>query len=524
MKKIKKNLPTAIRNMFIFLVVLFCIVKGIDLFYTYKNTKKDIKAAESSDEANLVFLMDVEKTDIRDYACVETSTTVLDYVKKHNPGFIVNISDYPLTRDMNDETMYDAETKNIVFIGDSFIWGQGSINRNELFWQLLEEDLRAEGYNVRVYCAAMGGANAYEELNWLLNTNLIKDLKADMVIFGYMYNDAIPLDKDNSTRLNDEEGTPEFFRILRPIKNLFPSLYTNIQMLGYLQTPLNEKFGVRYYIEGVAPLTGITKTEYIKNFTIPLSHFAENSSIPIIVMTLPNEPKSPLLKIHYKQLKEIYSDFNNISLYDCFHEYSYDFASSKHKDNYQVNPADGHPGSATNRFFADYIKDFLIKDYADVLGEPSSDVRTASGIRINDCTPYSLGLNEISREGTYAEYTFEYPSETKQYDWYGVEFDKYFLTAPIGEDYVKLCFDVPVSITSIELNGEKLESASVYFTRINEKLNYDDHSFTLAEQNGTDIWTGFGDARVTSLCIHADMADRNGGKLTLKINTAGEEK
>lgn len=74
-------------------------------------------------------------------------------------------------------------------IGDSFVWGQSSLNRNELFWRIAERDLRAQGYNVRICGVAMIGANSYDELRWLTGSTLLEDLRPDLIVIGYLYND-----------------------------------------------------------------------------------------------------------------------------------------------------------------------------------------------------------------------------------------------------------------------------------------------------------------------------------------------
>lgn len=514
--RIKRDLPVALRNTAVFILLILIVLKGFDIYLSVNSKFSDSAAAEFADEESRIIKMNVEKADINDYACAATSRTTTEHIKKLNEDIEIIPSPYPLIRDMADETLYDENTKNIVIIGDSFVWGQGSINRNELFWGLAEEQLRSEGYNVRFYPVCMAGANAYEEIKWLTETSLTEDLSADMVIFGYMYNDAVPL-TDDYIEIDDNiwDITPS----LKGFSGIFPELSAGIEHLIYSKKPFDIKTGKRFYIDGITPLVGVYREEYEKNFVSVLSDFVAEHDLPAVVMTLPNDPKSPLLKNMYKPLKSIYSSYDNIALYDCFNEYSHKFADKKHADNYQVNPADGHPGSASNKFFADYLCRYLKNDYSDVLGEKNDNTKVQSGVRINDCTPSKLDCKLISMEDNNSVYTFVYPSANETYDNYGIEFDKYFLTYPLNEDYVKLCFDVPVNLSEISLKGDNLKDYSVYYTRINEELGYDDHSVVLLENND-GILNCPSDVRITSLCIHAVTDGDNGGKLTLSVKEA----
>lgn len=516
--RIKRELPVALRNTAVFIMLVLVVLKGFDMYLSVNSKVSDSAAAEFADEESRIIKMNVEKADINDYACAATSRTTTEHIKKLNEDIEIIPSPYPLIRDMADETLYDENTKNIVIIGDSFVWGQGSINRNELFWGLAEEQLRSEGYNVRFYSVSMAGANAYEEIKWLTETSLTEDLSADMVIFGYMYNDAVPLTDDY---IEIVDNVWDIAPSLKGFSGIFPELSAGIEHLIYSKKPFDIKTGKRFYIDGVTPLVGVYREEYEKNFVSVLSDFAAEHDLPAVVMTLPNDPKSPLLKNLYRPLKDIYSSCDNVALYDCFDEYSNKFADKKHAANYQVNPADGHPGSASNKFFADYLCRYLKNDYSDVLGEKNDNTKVQSGVRINDCTPSKVSCELLSSENGVYEYSVMYPSANRKYDNYGIEFDKYFLTYPLDEDYIKLCFDVPVKLRDVFVSGETLKGCSLYYTCINEKLGYDDHSVYPFEKNG-DLLTCPRDVRITSLCIHADTDNNDGGMIKLMIMEAAQ--
>ena len=57
---------------------------------------------------------------------------------------------YPYIDNLKTTADYNGDTVNILVLGDSFTWGEASLNRNELFWRQMERILRAPGSTVRV--------------------------------------------------------------------------------------------------------------------------------------------------------------------------------------------------------------------------------------------------------------------------------------------------------------------------------------------------------------------------------------
>ena len=80
--------------------------------------------------------------------------------------------------------------KRILIIGDSFVYGSGHININELWWRQLQLELENRGYlNVEVIAAGVNGASTQEQLRWIKELGIFEKVSPDLVLFGYIAND-----------------------------------------------------------------------------------------------------------------------------------------------------------------------------------------------------------------------------------------------------------------------------------------------------------------------------------------------
>ena len=80
--------------------------------------------------------------------------------------------------------------KRILVIGDSFVWGDGYANANDIWWRQLDRELKRRGYwQVEVVAAGASGASTLDQLWWLRNDQHLKALAPDAIIIGYASND-----------------------------------------------------------------------------------------------------------------------------------------------------------------------------------------------------------------------------------------------------------------------------------------------------------------------------------------------
>lgn len=271
-------------------------------------------------------------------------------------------------------------------------------------------------------------------------------------------------------------------------------------------------------INGVPLLTGGFLKEYKENFCEKLDSYAADVDFPICVMTLPNHPHNDMTKALFKPLHKLYRSYENIVFYDCLAEFNR-FASKKHSENYYVNPDDGHPGSATNKFYADYIMDFIRKDFPHLL-KNNKGFEAKKEIIINEWLPYDISLKKTSENS----YTFRYPSADEKHTIHGIEFDdSYFLTYPLGKEHIRLNFADSINISGINAQGE-YNNLQLYYTCINKELGYDDHSIYEFTTDGGDAFSVSPDIEITSVLVSAEFDAEANRNITLSFVENGGEK
>ncbi|MBR5426811.1 MAG: SGNH/GDSL hydrolase family protein [Clostridia bacterium] len=538
------KVKTALRNAVIILISAAAVIAAVEFsLHSWKITDINDEIAAAAEENDVLFAMGMERASVHDLFSTRLMQRLfsLDLESmRHLLGVTeqdLDYHDYPLIDNMPRDDIYDADTVEIVVIGDSFVWGYSCTDRNEVFWRLLENSLRRQGYNVRVDAVATPGANAYEELRWVSDSNLVKDLDPDMIIFGYLCNDP---EIDEGDRFNlisgglksdvsvvDVSGSIPCYSLL---KKVLPNITERLE--NYLTAKkLYNTEGEYLLTDTLSPvLKGENREYYVENFAKPLERFAAQTGVRTVVMNLPPYPDNILQKALYAPLHEIFAECEHVTFYDCLETFCKKFASAKHNDNYSINAADRHPGSATNYFYSTFAEEFLLRDYAPMLGGKAEEDKRPDALLINDWLPYGLTPTLVSQTGDTAEYTIEYPSKTRSdagdYRAYGVEIARYFLKLPLGEEYVRVSFAQPVDLKSVEISGSA-DDIELYYARVNTKLGYDDHklqSFGAREtlSPGAFTWTDGAEDLVTGLCIRADYPDGDGGTLRLKITRAGE--
>lgn len=500
----KKYLKISIRNFAIIIILLIISVFSAELLLSQSDTAPDIDNTDSTDADTALYLR-YEKTS------PEALMTAADEAKNLvNSGFVPSETcSYPLICDMSSSEIFDNETVNIVVIGDSFVWGDSIINRNALFWRLLEQKFRKNGFNCKVQAVAVRGANAYEELSWL-EKGIINDLSPDIIIFGYVYNDALQKGDDYINK--EDTPTKEKSIIIKTAKKLIPSVYERISSYISAKTLYTDRYDGRYDNTNIALLRDENLSYYKKNFVAKLDAISKKYQIPAVVVTLPNDTKNILLKELYKPLDYVFED-TDIGYYNSLSAFS-SFSEKKHKANIHVNSKNAHPGNAANYFYSEFIYNFLLKDYSSVFKEKKDSDLSSKTKRINECTPSGIGLKELSCSNDQAVYEFIYPDVNIPKDYLFLTIYPYCLFSEKTGNYVKLCLEKPAEITKVALSGD-FEKAEVFYTKINEKLGYDDntiYSFDAAE--GFTFSKKLGE-RVTSICVH--IPD-NEGERNIKIS------
>ena len=505
----------SLRNLAIALLSIFFVVFAVEMTLVVRNRKPE-NYQSVCEENPKIQLLQAERT-YSEGIFFTTAVTVgmsksiygsLDAVPQlHN--------EYPLLG--LNERLENEDVFNIVVIGDSFVQGDYSLNRNEIFWRVLENDFRKEGKNVNVFGVGMSGASAYEELAWLTDHTLVEDLDPDLVVFGYVYNDPDDAVQAVRKKVDWDKELP----FLRPLKTVFPYVYNALIESIVARTMYSDKYTDGEFVNHIsAPpiLKGRFYEKYKTDFVEKLDAFAATADFSIAVVTLPTVPDNYMLEQLYAPLAELYAQCEYVDYYNCTEQYS-DFASRAHSKNYQVNIGDFHPGSATNRFYADYIKALTEKEFSDVITDLPADYDATNTVTINEYLPYQVSPNKVYEDENRVQYEITYPAVGQTYYLEGIEIPAYYLVNPLGKPHIKLSFSHDVCISEITVQGQ-YDSIELFYTRLNEKLRYDDHTvFDLAPSADGTFAVGR-DEDLTSILISAEFAENADRKITLTLEKA----
>lgn len=404
------------------------------------------------------------------------------------------IDDYPLDMDALEDK------KKIMVIGDSFIWGDGCSNSNYLWWRQLQKKLHEEGYQD---CTVIGvgrcGASTQNQLDYLKNTNLIEDIKPDMILIGYVTNDAQYQDQEGNLVPKQLE-TIDFFsdRLMHWPKAIFPNItYLINQYLNerYYNTGyFDETTGFPYEQWELEIIRGSYLERYKKETVDPLGEFAKSLDIPIILITTPSIPSMQYYKERYSSVLPLFEDVG-IPVYNPLKEYVDVYEEDGHYAD-GINIVNAHPGTSTNMFLAQYVKELLVNDYGEYLGEKTKP--KAASIVVNDWFPHA-----VMPQQKVQKIQFTYPVSVEK---------SRFLYMPINKAYVKLSFETPISVNEIKICGEMLESETgeIYATYEDLKTGYDSQELKkLGNFDQTNQTISVELPNITSLCIHVNIKSGN---------------
>lgn len=371
-----------------------------------------------------------------------------------------------------------VKPKRILVMGDSFVWGYGHTNVNDLWWRQLQRELNNRGYNeVEVIAAGTSGASTFEQFDALIENNLLDEYSVDAVIWGYVTNDPdqrmIP--NFNYSLLDQKDNV---LKILKTgiVSKLYPRLSNQLvslrekKVVDHLQNDTN---GYEYSRWELELLEGKNFQAFQKTIE-KLAQFKQEISIPLFFITLPNSPSLDYFEPRYQKVSYLFKsfgiDFYNI-LYSFVEKYP-NLAPEGNKLVWGINPADGHPGPISAHFFAVQAANILEKNYSEVLGR-RSEKPTDYPLAINDWMPYSLNLHKKSL----GVYTFDYPKVTDNMPY-----------LPLKRYYVQLNLENPIKIKEIHLEGSNLESVNFDYTLVDTKLGYDNGNiYSMKLQKGNKL-------------------------------------
>jgi lysophospholipase L1-like esterase len=402
-------------------------------------------------------------------------------------------------------SMEKKEKTRILVIGDSFVWGDGYSNANDIWWRQLSRELRQRGYqSTEVLAAGLNGASTQDQLRWLKSTNLLKEANPDLAILGYVTNDPDVADQ-NGVHLVKQVGRdvqpPRWRGLEATIGRFAPTL------VAQLTPRLTKKWASRLkdaysYGDWELQLLETPNIEAYAAVVNELSTIAEARGLPLLVVTLPNKPDRSWFEPRYRKIEPLYQAAN-LPFYDILDDFILEYRSSNegrfgNQLHWGINPANGHPGTVATSFYARKVADILERDYPNAIG-PRSASPAAVAPSINDWMPPSAHVKQLSPN----EWQF-YPTSPGQLSPY----------LPLKQPYVILSFDTPVSIKSIRLVGEELKSSELWFTSDDPVAGAELDDITgLGARNGPNSeWTVSetpGSGNVNTLKITTELKPRS---------------
>ena len=87
---------------------------------------------------------------------------------------------------------------------------------------------------------------------------------------------------------------------------------------------------------------------------------------------------------------------------------------------------------------------------------------------------------------------------------------------PLGKQHIKLSFLSEINISQVKAEGQ-YEEIELYYTRINEKLRYDDHKIFDFVRSEGDSFSVAKEENVTSLLISAEFLQGKDRTITITL-------
>ena len=452
--------------------------------------------------------------------------------------------EYPLVAIDANKQIGEKARPRILVVGDSFVFGEGLSNTNQIWWRKMESELGRRGYDCEVYAAGLAGASTYDEYLWLKDTKLLEDIQPDLIIIGYVVNDPDLGNLGWGIKFN----MPLAIRSIYTGHNL-PSPYPGLLYL--LSALLDGKLGLtenrfnnsEYGYTFNAWLRALLQNEnlerYYSQVLQPLSKLVREKGIPLILYPTPETPDENYFKLFHTPVLPLFEQAG-IPVYNPLDSFIEQYPNYKgaHKDreHFMASPVDPHPGPASTTFLGQYAVDVLEQNYPSILGQKAVRDKSKLTIEINDWMPFMLKPQAIQESGLTSQYTIQYPYPSQStevnwdnwqygdFNWQHGNFLTYSMTHKVGK-HVKLNFKTPVKLSSIKIEGDDLLSAQLYTLAINEELGFDDQKpVNLGKRKGSQCaWEDGSGRYVTSLLLNAKTVDGKQAPLTITINSDGSE-
>lgn len=368
-----------------------------------------------------------------------------------------------------------AARKRILVVGDSFVWGSGNINANEIWWRQLARELQHRGYwDVEVVALCASGASTEDQLIWLRDHGWLKKAQADIVVFGYVTNDPAIRRGDGFMvrQIGGDVPLPNWSGLDSTLGVVAPNL--NVQVKQLLTKKWQSKVTDAYpYKEWELKLLEEPNISAYRAVVRDLASFLTQSQIPHFFVTLPNAPDPATFAPRYAAVRPLFADAG-LSFVDLLPDFLQENPGAKAELSWGVNPANGHPGPLSTRFYARRVSDWLEKAHREVLGERSERPTNLRPV-INDWMPPEANAKPI-RQGTWEVYL---PVG-----------DVLAPRLPLERQHVVLSFEHPVAIRSVQVSSDELHEIELHVSHLDptSRIERSEHVALGARRGASARW------------------------------------
>jgi lysophospholipase L1-like esterase len=439
-----------------------------------------------------------------------------DAINRMNRAKVKSRPDDPLWRsDGIPVAEAKGEKRRILVLGDSFVWGDGYLNANEIWWRQLERELQRRGYGeVDVVAAGYPGASTQDQLDWLRGRKLLERVNPEVVILGYVTNDADVKGADGKylvKQIGRDVPLPAWSKLDRVLRPVAPNL--GVQLKQLLTRKWESKLTDAYnYNDWELKIIEGPSLEAYRAVVRELGDFLRTSRVPCIAVTLPNWPDRAYWDRRYQPIRPVFSQAG-VRLHDLLGPFVREHPPGGEVLQWGVNPANGHPSPVATRFYAREVADILERDHAQALGQRGPTPRN-SPPRINDWMPPSANVRQRGPD----EWELSYPAQGE-------------LTPrlPLGKPHVVLAFAQPVAIKNLRVSGTGLNEAELFLTSVDPHTGIERKQHTaLGSRPGTDAsWSLLGipeATQVNTLKLAARIEARGSAERTLRVRIEFDEK
>lgn len=337
--------------------------------------------------------------------------------------------------------MQSGKAHRIVVIADSFSWGDGLADLNDVWWRQIERELIRRGYHdVEVVAFGWNGAQTKEYLAWLRDARF-KQLKAEAIVLGYVVNDPDMGVYPQNYKVHRMFFVDDVFRWFLPeLVEQFQARYMNKE-----QARIAKK-GVEYGPEEwLKLLLDGENFSLWKKTVADLAQTLKAQGVPYAIFTLPVAPDKAYYEPLYEKPMRVIKE-SGIPLVNILDEYvrAMEKEPTSSPYHFMANPANGHPGPIATFYYAKRVADWLEKNAPHALGEKSPS--HSEKIRVNDWYPWK---SQARFDGD-AKLQLQLPSFREM----GV--------LPVGKPHVLFAFENPVELRRLTVTSPDAQIAEVY--------------------------------------------------------------